>query len=118
MPTYEYECESPQHHRFERYQRFADPPVESCAECGAPVHRVLHPVGLVFKGPGFFRTDNRAGGATAAADADADGSADAKPADGKPADGKAADGKPADGKAASTKPAKQETKATAAAADE
>lgn len=88
MPTYEYECESPPHHRFEQFQRFSDPPVETCPACGATVHRVIHATGVIFKGPGFYKTDNAPKAATVAKDgdgaADADGTAkdakDAKPA--------------------------------------
>ena len=76
MPTYEYECESPQHHRFEQFQRFSDPPVETCPACGATVHRVIHATGVIFKGPGFYKTDN-APKATAAAE-NGDGAAKAE----------------------------------------
>lgn len=34
-------------------------PVETCPECGGPVRRVIHPVGIVFKGSGFYVTDSR-----------------------------------------------------------
>jgi len=33
--------------------------VSECAECGGPVRRVIHPVGIVFKGSGFYATDSR-----------------------------------------------------------
>jgi putative FmdB family regulatory protein len=69
MPTYEYECESPPHHRFEQFQRFSDPPVETCPACGATVHRVIHATGVIFKGPGFYKTDNAPKAATVAKDA-------------------------------------------------
>ena len=58
MPTYEYACEACGIH-FERKQHFTDEPLRVCPECGGPVHRVLHPVGIIFKGPGFYITDNR-----------------------------------------------------------
>jgi len=58
MPTYEYECESC-HIRFERLQHFKDEPVKECPECGGPVHRLIQPVGIIFKGSGFYVTDNR-----------------------------------------------------------
>ncbi len=80
MPTYDYECASPEHHRFERFQRFSDPPVQECPECGASVRRVIHPVGVVFKGPGFYKTDTRP---------KSEAASDEKPAtDGKPAEAK------------------------------
>lgn len=60
MPTYEYECETCGIH-FERWQRMTDEPLQRCPECEGSVHRVLHPVGIVFKGSGFYCTDNRSG---------------------------------------------------------
>jgi putative FmdB family regulatory protein len=58
MPIYEYECTACKQ-RFERSQRFADPPVTECPECGGPVRRVLFPAGIVFKGSGWYITDSR-----------------------------------------------------------
>ena len=58
MPNYEYECLECDH-RFERLQRFSDPPVDACPQCGSAVRRVLHPVGIVFKGSGWYVTDSR-----------------------------------------------------------
>lgn len=59
MPTYEYECMGEARHRFERFQRFSDPPVSQCPECGATVRRLLFPAGVIFKGPGFYTTETR-----------------------------------------------------------
>ena len=36
-----------------------DEKVSSCERCGGPVRRVFHPVGIVFKGSGFYATDSR-----------------------------------------------------------
>ena len=58
MPNYDYECLECDH-RFEQLQRFSDPPVETCPQCGNAVRRVLHPVGIVFKGSGWYVTDSR-----------------------------------------------------------
>ena len=58
MPLYAYECEVCGV-RFERRQSFSDEPVRTCPECGGPVHRLVQPVGIIFKGPGFYVTDNR-----------------------------------------------------------
>lgn len=60
MPTYEYVCEGTEQHQFEKFQSFSEPPVQECPECGASVHRVIFAPPLIFKGPGFFRTENRA----------------------------------------------------------
>lgn len=64
MPLYEYECESCGV-RFERRQSFDEAPVRLCPECGGKVHRLIQPVGIVFKGSGFYVTDNRASSSTA-----------------------------------------------------
>jgi putative FmdB family regulatory protein len=55
MPIYEYRCDND--HLFEVMQRMADDPLETCTVCGAPVHRVFHPVAVHFKGSGFYNTD-------------------------------------------------------------
>lgn len=58
MPTYEYECEQCGV-RFERKQRMSEDPLRDCPECGGHVHRLIQPVGVIFKGSGFYVTDNR-----------------------------------------------------------
>jgi predicted nucleic acid-binding Zn ribbon protein len=45
-------------------QRFSDDPVRVCPECGGEVHRLIQPVGIIFKGSGFYVTDNRASSST------------------------------------------------------
>ena len=60
MPTYEYECTKCRIH-FERHQRITDAPIQTCPECGGQVRRVFYPVGVIFKGSGFYVTDNRRG---------------------------------------------------------
>jgi len=60
MPTYEYECGSC-HHRFERKQRFDEEPVAMCPKCGGKARRVIHSTPIIFKGSGFYTTDNRKG---------------------------------------------------------
>jgi putative FmdB family regulatory protein len=55
MPIYEYRCEKG--HTFEVLQRMSDDPISKCEVCGAPVHRVFHPVAVHFKGSGFYNTD-------------------------------------------------------------
>lgn len=58
MPTYSYRCDSCEH-AFEIVQRFADEPLTECPECGARIRRVIQPVGVVFKGSGWYITDSR-----------------------------------------------------------
>ncbi len=58
MPIYVYACTNCGLH-FERHQRITDDPVHVCPECAGRVQRVIQPVGVVFKGSGFYVTDNR-----------------------------------------------------------
>lgn len=58
MPTYEYVCTSCGR-RFELLQSFSDDPLETCGECGGRLRRVFHPVGVMFKGSGFYSTDSK-----------------------------------------------------------
>ena len=58
MPTYTYRCDTCGH-GFEAVQRFADDPLTECPECGAPIRRVIQPVGVVFKGSGWYINDSR-----------------------------------------------------------
>jgi putative FmdB family regulatory protein len=60
MPTYEYHCDECGI-TFERFQHFTEEPLKTCPECNGPVHRIVHPVGIIFKGSGFYVTDNRSG---------------------------------------------------------
>ncbi|HET9847051.1 MAG TPA: FmdB family zinc ribbon protein [Candidatus Dormibacteraeota bacterium] len=57
MPVYGYRCS--RGHHFEVQQRITEEPLTQCPECGAPVTRVFYPVGIVFKGSGFYKTDSR-----------------------------------------------------------
>ena len=56
MPLYEYECRKCGK-RFEKIQRFSDPPLETHERCGGAVHRLLSSPAIQFKGSGFYITD-------------------------------------------------------------
>ena len=56
MPLYEYECEKCAQ-RFERIQKFSDPPVEKCPSCDGPVRKLLSSPAIQFKGSGWYITD-------------------------------------------------------------
>ncbi|PWH18827.1 MAG: FmdB family transcriptional regulator [Anaerolineae bacterium] len=59
MPIYTYHCENCGI-RFEQQQRFNDPPLVRCPECNKnALRKVYTPVGIVFKGSGFYATDHR-----------------------------------------------------------
>ncbi len=56
MPTYEYACTACGE-RTEARQSFTDPPLEVCPHCGGKLRKLYSPVGVVFKGSGFYSTD-------------------------------------------------------------
>ena len=56
MPIYEYACTACGE-RTEAKQSFADPPLEDCPHCGGKLRKLFSPVGIVFKGSGFYSTD-------------------------------------------------------------
>lgn len=60
MPIYTYQCESCGV-RFDARQKFSDDPITECPECSSHVHRVPQPVGIVFKGSGWYAKDSRGG---------------------------------------------------------
>ena len=60
MPTYQYAC-TECGDRSEVVQRFSDDPLTVCSVCGGKLRKVFSPVGIVFKGSGFYRTDSRNG---------------------------------------------------------
>lgn len=56
MPTYGYECALCKE-QFEVFQRITDAPLNTHEGCGGELRRLLYPVGIVFKGPGFHVND-------------------------------------------------------------
>ena len=56
MPLYEYLCTKCKH-RFEKIQKFSDPMVKKCPECGGKVENVLHAPAVHFRGAGWYVTD-------------------------------------------------------------
>jgi len=64
VPTYQYtctDCAEP----VEVVQKFTDDPLTLCIACGGRLRKVFSPVGIVFKGSGFYRTDSRNGSVSA-----------------------------------------------------
>lgn len=70
MPLYEYQCKKC-HHRFERIQKFSDPHIKKCPDCGGPVEQVLSAPAVQFKGSGWYVTDyaKKSSGGTASSSA-------------------------------------------------
>ena len=106
MPTYGYRCTVCKH-EFERVQKMSDPAVAECETCGEPVKKILYPVGISFKGTGFYINDSKPSAAKSPAPAAetkaetpaaADAKTEAKPAETKTAEVKT-ESKPAETKA-------------------
>lgn len=70
MPTYQYVC-TECGGQLEALQKFTDDPLTVHEACGGKLRKVFSPVGIVFKGSGFYRTDSRNGSSTASAAAPA-----------------------------------------------
>jgi len=65
MPTYQYvctECGEP----LEVVQKFSDDPLTVCPACQGRLRKVFSPVGVVFKGSGFYKTDSRSSSSSSA----------------------------------------------------
>lgn len=78
MPTYQYRCTSCETD-VEAVQKFTDDPLTDCPECDGNLRKVFNAVGVVFKGSGFYATDNRSKGRTNAAKPAGGSSEGAKP---------------------------------------
>ena len=109
MPTYAYRCTACSH-EFTIVQKMSDDPVKVCPECGGAVVRLLAPVGIVFKGSGWYVNDSRKPDTSDVAPPSETASA----AEGK---GAAADSKPDGAKPAAEAPAGKGETSTSPAAD-
>jgi putative FmdB family regulatory protein len=132
VPTYQYAC-TECGEQSEVIQKFSDDPLTVCSVCGGRLRKVFSPVGIVFKGSGFYRTDSRAsangtkpngshdssetsseskpadskqGDSGGTAKSGESTSAEKKSGDGKSGDGKSGNGKSGDGKSSSSSAAK------------
>ena len=63
MPTYEYEC-TKCGHTFDVMQSIKDKPLSRCPVCKSAIRRVIFGgLGVIFKGSGYYSTDNKKGSA-------------------------------------------------------
>jgi len=58
LPIYEYECTCCSF-RFELKRSFSEDTQVSCPKCGGNTQPIFSPVSIIFKGTGFYSTDNR-----------------------------------------------------------
>src|SRR5688500_8838381 len=77
MPIYEYACTACGE-RTEALQSFADPPLTECEQCGGSLRKPYSPVGIVFKGSGFYSTDAKKKSSSSSSSTDAKPKKDAK----------------------------------------
>ena len=116
MPTYEYAC-AECGERLEAVQKFSDDPLTECPACKGRLRKVFSPVGIVFKGSGFYRTDSRSSapvnGATANGSSSSDSSATGEKSAGTDAKPSSPDSGSSGGE---SKPAKKADKAKSPAA--
>ena len=99
MPTYAYACTQCSH-RFDIYQSFTEDALTTCPECGQQaLRKVFSPVGVVFKGSGFYRTDSRSTETSSSAAAKSESSSGSSSSESK----------------SETKPAKSEKSASSSA---
>ncbi|NMO00565.1 FmdB family transcriptional regulator [Gordonia sp. TBRC 11910] len=68
MPTYSYACTECDN-KFDIVQSFSDDSLTVCPECSGKLRKLFSQVGIVFKGSGFYRTDNRSSGSKAGSSA-------------------------------------------------
>jgi putative FmdB family regulatory protein len=78
MPLYEYQCETCEH-RFEKIQKFTDPPPDCCPKCGGPVRKLFSSPAIQFKGSGFYITDYAKKSSDGDTSAEKSGSSDKQP---------------------------------------
>ena len=96
MPTYEYACKACSE-RLEVVQSFSDAPLTECPACGGPLRKVFSPVGIAFKGSGFYKNDSRGSKkSTTASGSSSDGSSKSETksetkSESKPAEKKSSD---------------------------
>ena len=60
MPIYEYRCVNG--HQYERWESFEAPAEHACQICDEAARRLISLPSVIFKGSGFYSTDNRKGG--------------------------------------------------------
>jgi putative FmdB family regulatory protein len=76
VPTYQYRC-TECGGQLEAVQKFTDEPLTVHEDCGGRLRKVFSPVGIVFKGSGFYKTDSRGSGSPGSSSAEKSEKSDA-----------------------------------------
>ena len=110
MPTYEYACRSCGQH-LEVVQSFKDDPLKECPNCEGELRKVFSPIGIAFKGSGFYRNDSRGSSSSTRSDSSSDsksGTSETK------SESKSSDSKSDPGSSSSSTPTSKSTETKAA----
>jgi putative FmdB family regulatory protein len=83
MPTYQYAC-TECGERLEVVQKFTDDALTVCPACEGRLRKLFSPVGVVFKGSGFYKTDSRSTAKAGAGSSSTSTSGESKPSESKP----------------------------------
>ena len=84
MPVYEYRCTKG--HTYEKTEGFSAPVTQKCTQCSARARRQISMPAVIFKGSGFYSTDNRGSAPSSDGGSSSDGASSSTPSD----DGKSA----------------------------
>ncbi len=84
MPLYEYRCRNCDH-QFEIQQSFSDDALTVCPECQGELRKVFNPVGIAFKGSGFYKNDSRSSSSSSSSSSTSSGTSDSSPSTKEPA---------------------------------
>ena len=94
MPTYDYRC-AKCGEDLEVYQSFSEAPLTRHKGCGGKLAKVFSPAGIVLKGSGFYKTDNRSNGKhksdSGGKDSGSSSDGSAKPSESKSSDAKSSE---------------------------
>jgi putative FmdB family regulatory protein len=92
MPIYDYRCSSCGH-KFEYFTFKLNGKQINCENCGEIANRIISPVGIIFKGSGFYVTDSKKSSCLSVPDTDSKSDTDSKPDTGSKSEKKETDSK-------------------------
>ncbi|WP_319446711.1 MULTISPECIES: FmdB family zinc ribbon protein [unclassified Mycobacterium] len=118
MPTYSYACTECDN-RFDAVQAFTDDALSACPKCDGRLRKLFGKVGVVFKGSGFYRTDNRESAKStsngSASSSESSSSSSSEKASDKPAEKSKSSDKSSSSSGSSDKSSSSSSSSTAAA---